>query len=197
MEQETRGYDEVKQTTFSQRTKEEAHDYRYFPEPDLPPIELEQLTINNLQLTIPELPAQKRNRFITDYNLSKDFAEILVSDKNRADYFEETIKLGQGGTLSPKMIADLMINKKLDSGFPEPAGFVRKILELTNVEYATQSVTEVAIIEVMSENQKAVGDYKNGNGNVIGFLIGMVQKKLKGKGNSQTVREKLLEELQK
>jgi aspartyl-tRNA(Asn)/glutamyl-tRNA(Gln) amidotransferase subunit B len=197
IESETRGYDEVKRITFSQRTKELAHDYRYFPEPDLPPMRFEALTIKNLQLTIPELPEQKRERFKTEYALPDDFIEILVTDKARADYFEEVVALGEGKIFSAKTVADLMVNKKLDSGFPEPAGLVRKILELTNVEYAGISETEVAILEVISENQKAVTDYKNGNGNVIGFLIGMVQKKLKGKGNAQTVRELLISYINK
>ena len=121
----------------------------------------------------------------------------MISDKARADYFEESVKLGQPQNLSAKMIADLMINKKLDSEFPEPAGFIKKVLEVTRVEYAGQGDTDVAIAEVLGENQKAVNDYKNGNGNVIGFLIGMVQKKLKGKGDPQKVREKLLGLLQK
>ncbi len=195
--QETRGYDEVKQTTFSQRTKEEAHDYRYFPEPDLPPMRFSESRINDLKSQLPELPVEKRRKFVEDYELPADFAEILVSDKDRAGYFEEVVKLGKGKTFSAKTVADLMVNKKLDSEFPEPAGFVKKILELTNVEYAPPAETEIAIIEVIAENQKAVTDYKKGKGEVIGFLIGMVQKKLKGKGNSQTVREKLLESLQK
>ena len=95
------------------------------------------------------------------------------------------------------MIADLMINKKLDSGFPEPAGLIRKAVELSQVTYAGQGETDVAIAEVLGENQKAVNDYKNGKGEVVGFLIGMVQKKLKGKGNPQMVTEHLRKELQK
>lgn len=195
--QETRGWDEVKQSTFSQRTKEEANDYRYFPEPDLPPMRFTQEQISDIKKELPELPEEKRKRFTSVYKLPNDFADIIVSEKARADYFEEAVKLGQGGTLSAKTVADLMINKKLDLEYPEPAGLIRKILELTSVEYASQAETEVAIIEVMSENQKAVNDYKNGKGEVVGFMIGMVQKKLKGKGQSQTVREKLLKELQK
>jgi aspartyl-tRNA(Asn)/glutamyl-tRNA(Gln) amidotransferase subunit B len=194
--QETRGYDEVKQTTFSQRTKEEAHDYRYFPEPDLPPMRFTDKEISDLKSEIPELPQEKRKRFEEYYKLPRDFSEILVSDKNRADYFEEVVKLGQSRTLSAKAVADLMINKKLDLEFPEPAGLVRKILELTSVEYVGAAETAIAVIEVVAENQKAVNDYKNGKGEVVGFLIGMVQKKLKGKGNAQTVRKKLLERLQ-
>jgi len=194
--QETRGYDEVKQTTFSQRTKEEAHDYRYFPEPDLPPMRFSESQITDLRSQIPELPEEKRKRLEKEYQLPKDFTEILVSDKDRADYFEQAVKLGKGQTFSAKTIADLMVNKKMDANYPEPAGLIKKILELTNIEYATQSETEIAISGVMGENHKAVQDFQNGKGEVVGFLIGMVQKKLKGKGNTQMVREKLLEKLQ-
>ncbi|KKQ91697.1 MAG: Aspartyl/glutamyl-tRNA(Asn/Gln) amidotransferase subunit B [Microgenomates group bacterium GW2011_GWC1_39_7b] len=200
--QETRGYNEVKQSTFSQRSKADAHDYRYFPEADLPPIELSELIIKNLQLTIPELPEQKRVRFEKEYELSKDFANILVSDLDRANYFEEALrqaqsKFGQGATLSARTIADLMINRKLDQEFPEPAGLVKKIIELTSVAYSSNEEVENAVKSVLIENEKAVSDYQTGNGNVIGFLIGMTQKKLQGKGNPQIVREKLLEGIQK
>lgn len=195
--QETRGYDEVKQITFSQRTKADSHDYRYFPEADLPPMELTESQISDIKSEISELPQQKRERFAKEYDLPNDFIEILVSERARADYFEEAVKNSLSLSLSPKMIADLMVNKKMDEQFPEPAGFVKKMVEITSVEYSSAAETEVAVLEVMSENQKAITDYKNGNGNVIGFLIGMVQKKLKGKGSAQTVREKLLENIQK
>lgn len=189
---ETRGYDEVKQTTFLQRSKEDAKDYRYFPEPDLPPITVSKSQIENYKSQIPELPAQKRQRFEKEFGISKEFVEILVSDKYRADYFEEASKLNT----DYKLIADLMINKKLDNEYPEPAGLIKKIVELANVEYSSPDEVEVSVKSIINSNEKAVSDYKSGNGNVIGFLFGMVQKELKGKGNTQLVREKLLEELQ-
>ena len=198
--QETRGYDEAKQTTFSQRTKADAHDYRYFPEADLPPIAIGELAVNNLQLSIPELPQAKRERFEKEYGISKDFIAILVSDLERANYFEKSIRLASlaqdKSSVSPKIVADLMINKKLDGQYPEPAGLVKRILEIATVDYSTVSDVENAVKSVLMENEKAVKDYQNGNGNVVGFLIGMVQKKLEGKGNTQTVREKLLEKMQ-
>lgn len=190
--QETRGYDEVKQTTYLQRSKEEAHDYRYFPEPDVPPLRFEKSQIANLKSQIPELPKQKRERFEKNYQLSKDYTDILVSDLKRANYFEEAVKLNNNF----KTIADLMINKKLDLEFPEPAGLIKKVVELTKVEYAGGVEVESAVNLAIMDSEKAVNDYKNGNGNVIGFLIGMVQKRLQGKGNTQMVREKLLERLQ-
>lgn len=195
--QETRGYDEVKGTTYSQRTKDEAQDYRYFPEADLPPIKLSNDEIEKLRSEVGELPSDKSTRFEKDYGISKDFAQILVSNIDRAIYFEEAVKLGKEFLLSAKSIADLMINKKMDTNFPEPAGLVKKILEVTKVDYASLEETEKAVSEVVGEQEKAVTDYKNGKGEVVGFLIGMVQKKLLGKGNIDLVRQELLKQIQK
>jgi aspartyl-tRNA(Asn)/glutamyl-tRNA(Gln) amidotransferase subunit B len=192
---ETRGYDDVKQTTYLQRSKEEAKDYRYFPEPDLPPMRFDDDEIEKLRNSLPELPKDKRVRFVEEYKLPGDYTEILVSDIDRSKYFEEAAGLAQKENISPKMVADLMINKKLDSEFPEPAGLIRKLLEITSITYSTQSEVEVAVLEVLGENQKAVADYKKGKGEVVGFLIGMVQKKLKGKGNPKNVQQFLLNQL--
>lgn len=195
--QETRGYDEIKQTTYSQRTKEEAKDYRYFPEPDLPPMKFSKEEIEKLRDLIPELPEQKRERFEKDYGLQKDFLNILVSERSRANYFEQAFKLGQAASLPAKMIADLIINKKMDLEYPEPAGLVAKIVKIINIEYSSAEEVVNAVKSVIIANIKAVADYKKGNGNVIGFLIGMVQKKLQGKGDPQIVMENLRKELQK
>ncbi len=197
IESQTRGYDEIKQVTYLQRSKEGAKDYRYFPEPDLPPMKFTDEEIDKIKNTLPELPREKRTRFLEDYGLPNDYVEIFVSDMSRSDYFETSVKLGKESGLSAKMIADLMINKKLDAGFPEPGSFVRKIIELTKVEYASDADTLVAVLEVIGEQKKAVTDYKNGKGEVVGFLMGMVQKKLNGKGSPSMVSRKILEELQK
>ena len=91
VKQETRGWDDVKMETFSQRTKENAHDYRYIPEPDLPPVTIPADVIQNLQIEIPELPAEKRKRFVSEYGLPAQDVEVLVSDRKFAKYFEEAI----------------------------------------------------------------------------------------------------------
>lgn len=192
---ETRGYDEVKQTTYSQRGKEEAKDYRYFPEPDLPPMRFTDDEIDKIKNNLPELPKDRRVRFVEEYKLPEDYTEILVSDKVRSDYFESAVKLSEKEEISAKTVADLMINKKLDKDFPEPEGFIAKIVEVTKVEYSDQGDVQMAVAEVLGENAKAVADFKAGNGNVVGFLIGMVQKKLQGKGNPQAVREELTKKL--
>jgi aspartyl-tRNA(Asn)/glutamyl-tRNA(Gln) amidotransferase subunit B len=192
---ETRGYDEVKEMTFLQRTKEDAKDYRYFPEPDLPPLRFTDEEVEKIQNLLPELPKEKRLRLAEAYSLPKDYIDILVSDPVRVDYFEKAALLGGKSLLSAKLIADLMINKKLDREFPEAGGLIRKIIELTKVEYAGLEETILAVGEVIGEQEKAVKDYRSGKGEVVGFLMGMVQKKLGGKGNSTLVREKLLNKL--
>jgi len=89
--QETRGWDDNKQETFTQRVKETAADYRYFPEPDLPPLEITEELINSLRANLPELPQAKWERFIKQYQLDQDSAEIIIADKYIADYAEKVI----------------------------------------------------------------------------------------------------------
>lgn len=88
--QETRGWDENKGATFSQRAKEEAHDYRYFPEPDIPPLIISMLNIPDLEV-IPELPGAKRRRFGGEYKLPAKDIDVIISDKKAADYFESAV----------------------------------------------------------------------------------------------------------
>lgn len=90
--QETRGWDENKQVTFSQRKKEFSHDYRYFPEPDLPKLYISQIEeFKGLEKTLPELPVDKRARLIKDYELAEDKIDVLVRQPLIADYFEEVV----------------------------------------------------------------------------------------------------------
>jgi len=92
IDQETRLFDTKKNTTRSMRSKEDAHDYRYFPDPDLLPLSLEQTLIDRLKKDLPELPDQKKERFIKEHNLSAYEANILVSEKEISDYYEEVVK---------------------------------------------------------------------------------------------------------
>ena len=88
VEQETLGFNEATGKTYSQRGKESAHDYRYFPEPDLPPLVLERSWIDSIRTTLPELPEAKTKRFIEQYELKPQEARLLTSEKALADYFE-------------------------------------------------------------------------------------------------------------
>ncbi len=92
IDQETRLFDTKKNETRSMRSKEDAHDYRYFPDPDLLPLEIDDEYINKIKLEIPELPDEKKKRFIDKFNLTSYEATILVSDIETSKYFEEVIK---------------------------------------------------------------------------------------------------------
>ena len=92
IEQETRLFDPIKCETRSMRTKEEAHDYRYFPDPDLLPLEFDQAYVEALKAHLPELPDQKKSRFEREYGLSAYDADVLVAERERAEYFEAVAK---------------------------------------------------------------------------------------------------------
>ena len=195
--QETRGYDETKQTTFSQRVKEEEQDYRYFPEPDIPPIRIEKRQIESINRTIPELAAKKRENYARKYKLPGNYIKVLVQRIERAKYFENAVKLGKKYNLSAKMIAGSMINQHLDQKYEEPAGLVKKLISFTKREFVSKEEVEKAVAETILNEKKAVQDFKGGKENVIGFLIGAVQKKLKGKGDPKLTKKLLSEFLKK
>ncbi|RPJ50701.1 MAG: Asp-tRNA(Asn)/Glu-tRNA(Gln) amidotransferase subunit GatB [Chloroflexi bacterium] len=109
--QETLGWDDARAVTYSQRSKEEAHDYRYFPEPDLPPLVVEQDWIERIAATLPELPFARARRFMQQYELSLADANLLASDRLVADYFEATATFACAdnrgdGAVPPRMVAN-------------------------------------------------------------------------------------------
>ncbi|MCP4649049.1 MAG: Asp-tRNA(Asn)/Glu-tRNA(Gln) amidotransferase subunit GatB [PVC group bacterium] len=128
--QETRLWDENKQKTFTMRTKEEAHDYRYFPEPDLPPFTIEDKTIETVRKELPELPAVKKERLVSEYKITEYDANVISADKYIALYFEEAAKEYK----SPKTIANWLMgdimnyihNNQLES---------KKLAEILPVKY--------------------------------------------------------------
>jgi len=106
--QETRGWSEEKSITIPQRTKEESNDYRYFPEPDIPPLEIDNDWIDEIKNSLPELPKVRKEKYIKQYNLSEYDAELLTSDINFSNFFEETIKPNNKNNEYIKYIANLM-----------------------------------------------------------------------------------------
>ena len=108
--QETRLYDPAKNQTRSMRSKEEANDYRYFPDPDLLPVYIDDQDIKSIKSTMPELPEEKRIRFMRDYSLSEYDTSVLISDKNLSSYFESVIKSKK---LEPKNVANWILTDLL------------------------------------------------------------------------------------
>ncbi|AAS96361.1 Asp-tRNA(Asn)/Glu-tRNA(Gln) amidotransferase subunit GatB [Nitratidesulfovibrio vulgaris] len=103
--QETRLYDSVKNITVSMRGKEEAHDYRYFPDPDLIPIHIDEARLAEWQATLPELPQARLERFMSSFGLSAQDAEVLTAERDHAEFFEAAVKLYD----QPRKIANMML----------------------------------------------------------------------------------------
>ena len=106
--QETRLYDPKKDETRPMRSKEEANDYRYFPDPDLLPVEISQEKIDKIKLTLPELPDDKKDRYKNNYGLKEDDAEILSLNSNLSTFFDESIK---GSDSDPQLVANFILSE--------------------------------------------------------------------------------------
>jgi aspartyl-tRNA(Asn)/glutamyl-tRNA(Gln) amidotransferase subunit B len=111
IEQETRLFDSGKGETRSMRNKEEAHDYRYFPDPDLLPLELTTAYVDDLEAHLPELPDQKKARFARDYGLSHYDSGVLTAERETADFFEAVVKKADGTSRDAKAAANWVINE--------------------------------------------------------------------------------------
>lgn len=122
--QETRRWDDSKGTSYAMRSKEDAQDYKYFPEPDIPPIELSDEYVQNIKDTLPELPEAKKARYISEYGLSEYDANMICSDKNYAKLFDTTVEI----TKNPKdsahwIMGDLMKLMNDSQTLPENMAF--------------------------------------------------------------------------
>ncbi len=123
--QETRGWDDVRNITVSQRTKEEAHDYRYFPEPDLPPLTFSPEQVEALQAQLPELPTARRDRFMSQYGVSAYDANQLLSSRATADYYERVVE-GIGSNDERARIAASFIVNDLARLLSEEGGSIEE-----------------------------------------------------------------------
>ena len=128
VEQETRLFDPVKGETRSMRTKEEAHDYRYFPDPDLLPLEFDQAYVDVLAAELPELPDEKKERYRSELGLSAYDASVIVAERERARYFEEMLEHGA----DPKRAANWLINEHLGRLNREAAPDLRRVSPKAN-----------------------------------------------------------------
>lgn len=193
--QETRGFDATRNKTFSQRTKEEAHDYRYFPEPDIPLIKVSQEKISSLEKILPELPDEKARRFAKEYKLSTYNANLLTFSKKRADYFEEAVKIGKANQVFPEIIANTIVNKRISIKKYLPQEFVKLLLKKQTQKINDQKLISKVITKAMKSNPKAVADFKKGKQVCVGFLLGQVMRETKGKADPLLTQKLLLEKL--
>ena len=126
--QETMGWDENKQKTVSQRVKEEANDYRYFPEPDIPPIRWKEEEIKKISASLPELPNNKVKRFAEELNIRVSDAITVADTTEMANIFEETIKIGKKQGFDAQKITNFIVNKKIDFSKELPAEIIMQFI---------------------------------------------------------------------
>lgn len=177
--QETRGWDEAKNATVSQRSKEEAADYRYFPEPDIPPMRFSKADVEKIKKQIGELPDETASRFTNVYGLGPKDVECLTETPEGARYFEECVTVAKKTTLfSPKELANWIINKKPDMDVVMPAKLVAELKEAKEVVAVSTNDLQKIINTVISANPKAAADYKGGKEQAIMFLMGNVRRQL-------------------
>jgi aspartyl-tRNA(Asn)/glutamyl-tRNA(Gln) amidotransferase subunit B len=136
--QETRLWDPAKQETRSMRSKEEAHDYRYFPDPDLLPLHLEDSWIDRVRETLPELPDQKKHRFMDSFGLSAYDANVLIAERARASYYE-TVAKGRDA----KLAANWVLNELLGALNKDNKGIADSIITAAQLG---------ALIDLISDN---------------------------------------------
>jgi len=226
--QVTYGWDEGRGELVLQRVKEEAHDYRYFPEPDLVPLELSSELLARVRAEMPELPWARRDRLIRQYELSPRDVDTLLADPELSDYFEQVAKgVGDGREAANWILSELL--RYWREGPPVPAQeLVQLILRVregkvsrTNAKEvleeaassgkslakllagrALEQVSDEAELrrlaqEAIAAHPQAVADFRAGKTQALGFLVGQVMRKTKGRANakklSQILRELLAE----
>ena len=179
--QETRGFNESKGETVSHRRKEQAHDYRYFPEPDIPPFVFSPHYIESIRRTLPKLSSVKRQELSDIYGLSTANAYIICSDNKMYTYFIRIASIIPDKT---KYISDYIINKRYGAKLPETP---EKLLELINDSQNSFQIDPQILSEkvsaILSQYPQAVSDYRSGKIQAGSYLIGQVKKSL---GNVET-----------
>lgn len=238
VERETRHFLEARGVTQSARSKEQEHDYRYFPEPDLRPLRVRPWLDT---IVLPELPDARRERFMTQYGCSLNHARTLTGDLKLANFFEKVVATDAKDLppVAATWIADTLIGelnyRDMSLDRLDPASMTALVLLLKTATITDKSGVEVlrvmldqrhkgepaetpggivqrlglaktegddtviaaAVEEAITENQKALEDYKAGKGGALNFLVGQVMKKTRGRADPARLNRMLIEALQK
>ncbi len=231
--QETLLWDADRNVTNSMRGKEEAHDYRYFPDPDLIPVVIDEAWIEEIRKTLPELPVERKERFIADLGMSEYDAEVLTSSKELADYFEAALKVyPQAKKLSNWMMTELMRELKGEDGIdikgcptsPENLGGLLNMIDkgtisgkiaksvfidmMASGKDAETLVKEKNLVQVSDEgellsivreiveaNPEQAADYRAGKTKLMGYFVGQLMQRTKGRANPKLANQLFSREL--
>lgn len=219
--QETRGWSEPDQRTFSQRGKESADDYRYFPEPDLPPLTIDRAWVEGIRQTLPELPHVRARRLVEEHGITEFDAGLLVQEGATAERFESAVASGAPA----KPVANWMISHQPELDGPRLAELVNLVVggtinrdqalevqalsqregsrpaDVVREKGLAQVSDEGALVEVIdaviTESAQAAADFRSGNQRALGALLAEVKKRTGGRANmklaSQLLRDRLRE----
>lgn len=188
--QETRGWDIQKLVSFSQRTKEEAADYRYFPDPDIPPLHFTEAEIEALKNELPELPEAIEQRWQTQLHIEPRYTDILVQHRDHIAWLDGVFAVSD----KANDLAKALVNKQLSLDSNQtPADTVAQYKQSIATEAISDDELTNTIKEILAAEPDAVAKYHDGKTQVIGYLLGQVAARLKKKLDMQTVRAKMLE----
>lgn len=220
---ETRHWDEVRGVTVSLRTKETEEDYRYIPDPDIPPVEVKHI-VEEVKEEIPELPWEREERFIQQFGLSQGTAHTLILEKEMADFFETNVKYFEpkfwASFLADRLKGELNYRYLTFKDVRDREGLLAIAKAWANGKITKEVAVEAlralldgkpyrelleaseidvgAIVDkVIKENKKVVEDYLNGRKAALNRLIGEVMKRTRGRADARKVKELLLQRLGK
>jgi aspartyl-tRNA(Asn)/glutamyl-tRNA(Gln) amidotransferase subunit B len=217
--QETRGWSEAEQRTFSQRGKEGAEDYRYFPEPDLPPLVIDPAWVDQLRRALPELPHLRRRRLQEQYALPEFDAQQLVQEAETADLFEATVAagapakitanwiIGESPRLDARRLAGLLalvdagtinrdqgieVLRESERGGEGPETIVAR----RGLAQESDAGALTAVVDsLIAEDGQAIRDYRAGNQRALGALMAEVKQRTGGRANMKVASSLLRERL--
>lgn len=230
--QETLLWNPDRNCTESMRGKEDAHDYRYFPCPDLIPVKIDEEWIEDIRLSLPELPDQKKSRFIKEYDLPEYDANILTGDRDLSEFFEKAVLNGGGPKktsnwimtellrelkgrsvleckITPEYLGSLisMVEKGVISGKIAKTVFLDMmetgkdpnliVKEKNLLQVSDEGELKAMVLEIVTANPKQAEEFREGKTKLMGFFVGQLMKKTKGKANPQMANKLFAEELQK
>ena len=193
--QETRGWDENKKVTLAQRYKETASDYRYLPEPDIPPMRFNKSYIEKVEKEIPKLPDQIVKRLMSKYKISEINSHILSSNDETLRFSEEALDVAVKEKVDANEVVNVIINKKVNITKTTPSKFVKDLKRKKLLKITNEKEIRPWVKKAIEKNPKAVKDYKSGRLNAVSVIIGQVMRLSKGKADPVKAKNIIEQEL--